>query len=143
MKHFCLHIQYIYKPNKHFNVVSTLFLGWYDVAKSDNIKSTLKQRCARLCLNLQLWITPESMLFISTLIWTTLGNVEATLSLSTSIYTTLNHVETMLQIWSLKMKNKLLVKNIIILSRFNENNLNWVRWTQNFLYFVSLFMKYM
>ena len=38
-------------PRKHFNVVSTLFLGWYDVAVSDNFKSTLKQRC--VC---QLWI---------------------------------------------------------------------------------------
>ena len=28
---------------KHFNVVSTLFLGWYDVGTSYNVKSTLIQ----------------------------------------------------------------------------------------------------
>ena len=33
-------------PSKHFNVGSALFLGWYDVATSHNVKSTLKQRFA-------------------------------------------------------------------------------------------------
>ena len=33
-------------------MVSTLFLGWYDVATSHNVKSTLKQRCVR-----QRWTT--------------------------------------------------------------------------------------
>ena len=40
-------------PSKHFNVVSTLLLGWYDVATSHNVKSTLKQRCVRQRWNLQ------------------------------------------------------------------------------------------
>ena len=31
------------KPSKHFNVVSTLSFGWYDVATWYNLKSTLKQ----------------------------------------------------------------------------------------------------
>ena len=44
----CLH-----PPNKHLNVGSTLFLGWYDVAMSHNAKSTLKQRCVCQCWNLQ------------------------------------------------------------------------------------------
>ena len=57
--------------SKHFNVGSTLLLGWYDVAT--------------LC--------------ISTLNWTTLDNVETTLSFSTSIFTTLGNVETTLRIW--------------------------------------------
>ena len=30
-------------PSKHFKVGSTLFLGWYYVATSHNVKSTLKQ----------------------------------------------------------------------------------------------------
>ena len=42
-----------YFPSKHFNIGSTLFLGWYDVATSHNIKSTLKQRCVRQRWNLQ------------------------------------------------------------------------------------------
>ena len=39
------HVAYQPKPSKHFNVVSTLPLGWYGVATSRNVKSTLKQRC--------------------------------------------------------------------------------------------------
>ena len=42
-------------PSKHFNVGSMLFLGWYDVATSHNVKSTLKQRCVRQRWNLQRW----------------------------------------------------------------------------------------
>ena len=45
------------QPSKHFNVGSTLFLGWYDVATSHNVKSTLKQRCVRQRWNLQRWTT--------------------------------------------------------------------------------------
>ena len=40
-------------PSKHLNVVSTLLLGWYDVAMSHNVKSTLKQHCVRQSWNLQ------------------------------------------------------------------------------------------
>ena len=40
-------------PSKHFIVGSTLFLGWYDVATSHNVKSLLKQRCVRQRCNLQ------------------------------------------------------------------------------------------
>ena len=32
---------------KHFNVISTLSVGWYHVATSNNVKSTLKQRWVR------------------------------------------------------------------------------------------------
>ena len=39
-------------PSKHFNVVSRLFRGWYDVATSDKAKSTLKQRCVHQHWNL-------------------------------------------------------------------------------------------
>ena len=34
-------------PSKHFNVGSTLLLGWYDITTLHNVKSTLKQRCIR------------------------------------------------------------------------------------------------
>ena len=45
-------IKYRIIPSKHFNVVSTLSLGWYDVATWDNVKLTLKQHsvCQRLNL---------------------------------------------------------------------------------------------
>ena len=39
--------------SKHFNVVSTLSFGWYNVATWDNVKSTLKQRCVFQRWNLQ------------------------------------------------------------------------------------------
>ena len=35
------------------SIGSTLFLGWYDIATSHNVKSTLKQRCVRQLCNLQ------------------------------------------------------------------------------------------
>ena len=41
------------KAGKHFNVGSTLFLGWYDVGTSHNVKSTLKKRCVQQHWNLQ------------------------------------------------------------------------------------------
>ena len=44
-------------PRKHFRVVSTLFLGWYDIAKSHNVKLTLKQRCVHQHWNSQCWTT--------------------------------------------------------------------------------------
>ena len=40
-------------PSKHFNIGSTLFLVWYDVATSHNVKSTLKKRCVCQRWNLQ------------------------------------------------------------------------------------------
>ena len=43
--------------SKHFNVVSTFFLGWYDVATLDNVKLRLKQRCICQSWNLQHWPT--------------------------------------------------------------------------------------
>ena len=49
------------QSSKHFNVLSTLFLGWCGVATLDNIKSTLG---------------------MPTLKFTTLGNVELTLFIS-------------------------------------------------------------
>ena len=79
---------------------------------------------------------------ISTLIWTTSGNVETTLPFSKSVYSTLSHIKITLWIWPLKKwKNKLRVKNIIILLSFNKNHLNWIPWTQNLLHFVPLFKK--
>ena len=41
------------KAGKHFNVGSTLFLGWYDVGTSHNVTSMLKQRCVQQHWNLQ------------------------------------------------------------------------------------------
>ena len=38
-----------------FNVVSTLLLGWYDVATLDKVKLTLKQRCVCQHWNLKRW----------------------------------------------------------------------------------------
>ena len=37
------YIQKIF-PSKHFNFVLALLLGWYDVAKLNNVNLTLKQR---------------------------------------------------------------------------------------------------
>ena len=42
-----------YTPSKHFKVVSTLLLGWYDVSTLHNVKSTLKQLCVLQRWNLQ------------------------------------------------------------------------------------------
>ena len=57
-------------PNKHFDVVSTMSFGWYDVAIWDNVKSTLKQRISTLKFTALNSVE-------STLIWaTTLDNVE-------------------------------------------------------------------
>ena len=121
--------------NKLFNVASTLFLGWYDVTTSNHVETTLFTSM----MEFTTLSSVESTLSISTLIWTTSGNVETTLPFSTSVYSTLNHVEITLWIWPLKKwKNKLRVKNIIILFSFNKNHLNWIPWTQNLLHFVPL-----
>ena len=50
----CLKTEYFH-PSKHFNVVSMFLLGWYDVGMSDNVKSTLKQRCVYQRWNLLRW----------------------------------------------------------------------------------------
>ena len=107
-----------------FNVVRLIWRR--DVAQRQiNLETTL---CTST-LEFTTLNSVESMLYIAMLIWTTLDNVETTLSFSTSIYTTLSHVETTLWIWPLeKWKNKLWVKNIIILLSFHENQLNWIRW---------------
>ena len=47
----------LYVPSKHFSVVSTLFLGWYDVMTWRKVKSTLKLRWVSQCWNLQRWTT--------------------------------------------------------------------------------------
>ena len=41
------YIQKIF-PSKHFNFVLALLLGWYDFAKLNNVKLTLKQRWTTL-----------------------------------------------------------------------------------------------
>ena len=73
-------------PNNNFNVGSTLFLGWYNVVTSHDVKSTLKQSCVRQHWSLQpsttlkkhcvfqRWI--EARLSFSTWIFATLGNSE-------------------------------------------------------------------
>ena len=72
-------------PSKHFNVGSTLLLGWYDIATSHNAKSTLKQRCTST-LKFTTFKNVETTFCISTLNWTTLDNVETALLFSTSIF---------------------------------------------------------
>ena len=76
------------EPSEHFKVVSSLFLGWYDVATSDNVKSTLKQRCVCQRWNLQHWTTSNQRCLFQCWFKKKLGNVETTLSFSKSIYTT-------------------------------------------------------
>ena len=106
----------LYISGKHFNVSSTLFLSWYDVATSHNVKSTL---CTST-LKFITWNNVETTLCSSTLNWTTLNNVETTLSFSTSIFTTLGNVETTLQIWPFEKKIKPRFKNKIIFLSFKE-----------------------
>ena len=62
-----------------FNVASTLSFSWYDVSTWGNVKSMSNN--------------VESMLCVSPLIWTKLGNVGTTLPFSTSSFTTLLNVE--------------------------------------------------
>ena len=73
-------------PSKHVNVDSTLFLGWYDVTTSHNVKSTLKKRYVRQSCNLQRSTTLKKRCVfqrwieqLSTSIFTTFGNVETKL----------------------------------------------------------------
>ena len=80
--------------------ISTLLLGWYDVATSDNIKPTLKQPCMST-LKFTMLNNVESTLSISTMILTTLSKIETTLLFSTSSFIRLIKVETTLWIWSL------------------------------------------
>ena len=82
-------------PSKHFNVVSTLVLGWYDVATSYNVKLTLS---------------------ISTLIWTTLDKV---VIFNVGLYKVKPRRINVVNVTTKKWKNKLRVKNIIILLIFN------------------------
>ena len=44
-------------PSKYLNVLLTLLLVSYDVATSNNVKSTLKQHCVCQRWNLQPWAT--------------------------------------------------------------------------------------
>ena len=124
---YCIHfsIKYII-PSKHFNVGSTLFLGWYDVTTSHSLKSTSKQR--RVC---QRWnFQRRTTLCFSTLNWTTLDNVETMLSFSTPIFTTLGNVEATLRIWPFGKKIKPRFKNkIIFLSLKNLLDSKWLDWT--------------
>ena len=99
--------------SKHFNVVSTLHFGWYDVATWENVKPTLKQCCIFLTLEFTTSNNVESMLCISTLIWTMLGNVKTTLSFSQSNFTTLVNVETTLWKWPFIETTKQIISNRI------------------------------
>ena len=93
-------------PRKPFKVISTLMLGWCDVVRSGNVKSTLKQRCVCQRWNLQRWKNVKPTLsIISTMILTTLNNVE-TMLFSKSIFTMLFSVETMLWIWPFAKEQK-------------------------------------
>ena len=53
------------------NVVSTLILGWYDVATSGNVKSILKQIRLRECGSLQRWSFSISSLLTLEIVKTT------------------------------------------------------------------------
>ena len=69
-------------PSKHFNVVSTLFLGWYDVATPHKHHINIEKTLCKSTLKFRTLNNVESMWSISALIWTTLDNVETTLSFS-------------------------------------------------------------
>ena len=62
------------KISKNFYDVSTLLPGWYDVITSDNVKSTLKQRCVCQRWNLQRWPTSKHRCYFQLRVsqrWTT------------------------------------------------------------------------
>ena len=89
--------------SKHFNVGSTSFLGWYDVATSHNVN----QRWSNVVyVNVEIYNVEQ-------LNWITLDNVETTLSFSTSIFATLG-------IWPFEKKYKPRFKNKIIFLNFKE-----------------------
>ena len=103
---------------------------------------------------MQRQINVETTLRTSTLEFATLNNVDSTLSISTLILTTLGNVETNVVIFNvdlhnvdprrnnvvnMTMKNKLRLKNIIILFK---NHLIWICWTENLLYFFPLLKEY-
>ena len=83
--------------------LSTLLLGWYEVATSGNVKSTCVTTLCMSMLKFKSLKNIKSTLSNSTLILATLDNVETLLLNSTSSFTTLINVETMLWIWSKKL----------------------------------------
>ena len=106
-------------------------LGWCDVVRSGNVKSTLKQRCVCQRWNLQRWKNVKPTLsIISTMILTTLNNVE-TMLFSKSIFTMLFSVETMLWIWPFEKEKK----NIFEIKKKKDDSLIintcfWLGWVK-------------
>ena len=105
-----------FKPSKHFNAVSTLFIGWYGVTTTGNVKPTLKKHCLRQHWNLQRWITSNQRCLSRR--WS--GQRWTMLPFSKSISATLGNVKKTLWIWSFvkNWKNKLRAENVIMFLSF-------------------------
>ena len=92
-----------------------MLLGWYVVAKLNNVKPTLRQHCVCKRLNLQRWTT---------------------LSISTLILTTLDNVVTALQIRPFA-KNW---KEQKYVWAFEEKQWNWICWTLSLDCYFKIFL---
>ena len=126
-------------PNKYFNIVSTLFVGWCDVA-------TLNQRENNIVyVNVGIYNVEQHQINVVCFnvalnnVWQLQNNVVIFNVDIHNVELRWNHVVNMT---IKKMKNKLRVKKIIILLNFNKNHLNWIRKTQD-LHFVHLFKEHM
>ena len=81
-------------PSKHFNIVSTFFLGQYDVAR----RTKSNQRRNHVAhVNVEIY-NVEQRRTNAVCFNVGLNNVEKTMSFSTSIFITLGNVETTLRI---------------------------------------------
>ena len=137
------------QTRKRFNVVSTLLLGWYDVATSQNVKLTLKQRCERQRLNLERW-TPSNQRcfnFVFQLWFEQSYHFQRRLSFS---FEQRCHFQRRFsQHWAMlkqRCEYDHLKKNKNYASSQKQNNsfeLQRIGWTQNLLHFILHFKRNM
>ena len=128
---------YSFDPSKHFNVVSKLLLGWYDVATSDNVR--------------QRW---NNLVYVNVIIY----NVEKNRITVVYFDVDLNNVRqrrNSVVIFNVKFCNvgqcwnnvvnkitcKMKKKWYFWIS--NKSHLNWILLSQHFVYFISHFKGYM
>ena len=124
-KNSCARVSFLFiketlaQPSKHFNISSTLFVGWYDVATC-----TTSNQCWKniVYVNVEIYNVQQhwnNVVYFNV----ELNNVRQgrnKLSFLTSIFITLGNIETTLRIWPFERKIKPWFKNKIIFLSFKE-----------------------
>ena len=122
--------------------ISTLFRRWFYVEMTSRRRTTSNQRWNNVAyVNVGIYNVEQRRINV-VYFNVDLNNVRQRRNNVVIFNVDLHNVEPRRNnVVNMTIKNKLRVKNIMILLSFNKNHLNRICWTQNLLYFVPVYNR--